>query len=322
MHASVVAERGRGRKKKLALPKDIQRIDDIYEGDRCATFLLCGTHEGLTDSIILVVADHIRKTLTLISIPRDLFYRNSKINYLSLKFGIHRLLEDISGITGIRVKRYLSVDMFAFIKIVDILGGVDVTLERDLVDPTYKTMDAGRWSYLSFQRGTHHLNGTQALRVARSRNYTSDFDRARRQQQVIKALSDKLNTLSFLDINKAYRLLQTLLDYVQTNLSPIELITAFSRLRDYRVDIQNVLDKSNVLKSSYYYTWLREQHIYGGALPGDFRSEAKPRAQSGSSNAALAETESSDLGPYILLPRNDDWNLIRWYVRVKLLAIP
>ncbi len=235
---------------------------------------------------------------------------------------MHRLLEDISSITGIRVNRYLSVDMFAFINIVDILGGVDVTLERDLVDPTYKTMDAGRWSYLSFRKGTHHLNGVQALRVARSRNYTSDFDRAKRQQRVIKALSDKLNDLSFLDISKAYRIFQALLDYVQTNLSPIELITAFSRLRGYRVDFQHVLDKSNVLKSSYYYEWLRNQHSYNRALHDELKPEAAPQDQSNTEKANLIETRNEKLGPYILLPRNDNWNLIRWYVRVKILGIP
>ena len=233
---------------------------------------------------------------------------------------MHRLLADISSITGIRVNRYLSVDMFAFIKIVDILGGVNVTLERDLVDPTYKTMDAGRWSYLSFRKGTHHLNGVQALRVVRSRNYTSDFDRAKRQQRVVIALNDKLNSLSFLDISKAYRIVQTLLEYVQTNLSPIELITAFSRLRGYRLDFQNVLDKSNVLKSSYYYDWLRNQHAYNRTLSDELKPEAIPKAQP--STAKDNQTENEKKGPYVLLPRNDDWNLIRWYVRVKILGIP
>jgi len=259
----------------------------------------------------------------MISIPRDLFYRDMKINYISRKYGMDRLLNDISWITGMRVKRYLVIDMFAFIKVIDILGGIDVTLEKDLVDPTYKTKDFGRWSYLSYRKGTHHLNGIQALRVVRSRNYTSDFDRAKRQQRVIEALNDKMNSLSIVDMKRAYNLLQTLLQYVDTNLSPIELITVFSRLRDYRVDFQNVLDKTNVLESSYYYIWLRNRHGYHSeALPGESRSGTTRTGSSQSSTTDVSADEKSKLGPYILIPRNDDWNLIRWYIRVKLLAVP
>ncbi len=254
----------------------------------------------------------------MISIPRDLFYRDMKINYITLKYGMDRLLKDISWITSMRVKRYLSIDMFAFIKVIDILGGIDVTLEKDLVDPTYKTKDFSRWSYLSYRKGTHHLNGVQALRVVRSRNYTSDFDRAKRQQRVVKALNDKLNSLSIVDMKRVYNLLQTFFQYVDTNLSPIELITVFSRLRDYRVDFQNVLDKTNVLKSSYYYVWLRNRYGYhSGAPPGE--------SQSGTTRSGMSDTSGNDtskLGPYILIPRNDDWNLIRWYIRVKILATP
>ena len=254
----------------------------------------------------------------MISIPRDLCYRDMKINYISLKYGMGRLLNGISWITGMRVKRYLAIDMFAFIKVIDILGGIDVTLESDLVDPTYKTKDFGRWSYLSYRKGTHHLNGVQALRVVRSRNYTSDFNRAQRQQRVVKALNDKLKSLSIVDMKRVYHLLQTLLQYVDTNLSPLELLAIFSRLKNYRVDFQNILDKTNVLRSSYYYVWLRNRHGYSsGALPEETRTGTSP---SGMTDTSIRE--NSKLGPYILIPRNDDWNLIRWYIRVRLLATP
>ena len=259
----------------------------------------------------------------MISIPRDLFYRDMKINYIALKYGMDRLLDDISWITGMRVKRYLAIDMFAFIKVIDILGGIDVALEKDLVDPTYKTKDFGGWSYLSYRKGTHHLSGVQALRVVRSRNYTSDFDRAKRQQGVIKALNDKLDSLSIVDMKRAYNLFQTFLQYVDTNLSPIEIITVFSRLRNYRVDFQNVLEKSNVLRSSYYYVWLRNRHGYhSGALPGKSQSSMTRTGSSQSGTTDASGGENSKLGPYILIPRNDDWNLIRWYIRVRLLAPP
>ena len=72
-----------------------------------------------------------------------------------------------------------------------------------------------------------------------------------------------------------------------------------ARIRDYRIDSQNVLDLSNVLTSDYYYPWLARRR--GG----------KPNLEG-----------ESNLGPYILLPKNEDWNLIRWYVRVLVMSGP
>jgi LCP family protein required for cell wall assembly len=307
VHVGIPA-RGTGKtKKKLELPDNIPKIDDIYEDPVCSTFLLCGTHEDLLDAMILIVADHEKQKMTIISIPRDLCYRNLKINYTYRKYGIDRLLEDLSWITGIRIQHYLMIDMFAFIEVIDIIGGIDVILDKDLVDPTYKTRDCARWSYLSYKKGMHHLSGVQALRVARSRHYTSDFDRAGRQQKIVEALNEKLKSLSIVDMKKIYDLIQTLVKYVKTNLSPLEFVAHFARLKNYGVDSQNVLDKSNVLRSSYYYVWLRN----GRGSENTVSRE----------NEKNKQDEQSKLGPYILIPRNDDWNLIRWYIRVVLLSV-
>ena len=229
----------------------------------------------------------------MISIPRDLFYRNLKINYINQIYGTGQLIEDLSWITGIRIEHYFLIDMYAFIEAIDILDGIDVTLDSDLVDPTYKTMDSGKWSYLSYRKGTHHLSGVQALRVARSRHYSSDFDRARRQQRIIEALRQKLNALSILDMKKIFNLIQTLSRYIETDLSAFDMLNYFAAVKDYAVDSQNVLDLSNVLTSTYYYVWLRE------------KGDRKEKTRNG----------DDELGPYILLPNNEDWNLIRWYVR-------
>jgi hypothetical protein len=87
-------------------------------------------------------------------------------------------------------------------------------------------------------------------------------------------------------------------------MSAIEMLRYLNRFRAYRIDARHVLDKSNVLYSDYYYHWLST------------RMSANP------TSSKKSDTTSTDrlpgTGPYILLPRKNDWNTIRWYVRVLL----
>jgi anionic cell wall polymer biosynthesis LytR-Cps2A-Psr (LCP) family protein len=179
--------------------------------------------------------------------------------------------------------------MFALAEAIDIMGGIDITLEEDLIDPTYKIKEDGKWKTLHYKKGDYHLNGIQALRVARSRNYSSDFDRSRRQQMILESLLEKLRGLSLRGLDKIYDLIRVLISYVDTNLTPVELASYFNRFKSYEVSSRNVLDTDNVLHESYSNTYLLE-------------------------NTEDLE-EDFDKGTYILLPVENDWNLIKWYIR-------
>ena len=84
----------------------------------------------------------------------------------------------------------IKVDFTAFIEAVDAIGGVDIDVPYDIVDIEYPDDNFG-FEPFEIHAGSQHLNGETALKYARSRNTTSDFDRSARQQQLLTALAAK-----------------------------------------------------------------------------------------------------------------------------------
>lgn len=106
--------------------------------------------------------------------------------------GIDMAEKVISKITGIYIDKTVVFDFSAFKEIVDAVGGIDIYLEKPF-------KESSQWGYeFSLPAGNNHLNGEQALYYVRSRYSTNDFDRARRQQEVIIAIKNKALTLGFL----------------------------------------------------------------------------------------------------------------------------
>ncbi len=276
--------------KKKPGTADIPRLTGLYRNDFSHTYLLVGSHENLTDTIILAHIDEMKNYFTLISLPRDLYYKGRKINTLYPLYGGERMCSELSKITGLAVEKYMVIDMYAFIDAVNILGGVDVTLEEDLIDPSYRVKEGGRWSTLFYKAGSYHLNGVETLRIARSRHFSSDFGRARRQQEIVESIKTKAATLGISDIGKVYDLVKVLQKYVDTNMSAIEIAHALVKYGNMKVTSQHVLDTSNVLN-----------HSYTNLLDSDKKEEELERG--------------FDKGAYILLPKNNDWNYFRRYIR-------
>jgi LCP family protein required for cell wall assembly len=283
------------RKKKLAVPGEIPDYPLLSDGEEQLTILLCGTHENNTDTIILLHADAAAQTITLISLPRDLYYRGKKINDIFKSFGSDYFRGEISKITGVQIDKYIIIDMFAFIDAVNILGGIDVTLDEDLIDPTYKVRDHGVWGTLYYKKGTYHVNGIEALRIARARHYTPLFSRDTRQQKIIVALKDKLEALDVSEMGKIYDLVKVMMEYVDTNFTPFELVNAFLKYRSISSIQQNVLSTSNVLYQTYSNLYLLEE------------------------TESIVD-ESINKGAWILLPRDNNWDLIKWYTRNSILG--
>ncbi len=182
--------------------------------------------------------------------------------------------------------------MYAFIDAINILGGIDVTLSSDLIDPSYKIKENGEWSTLYYKKGTHHLDGLGALRVARSRHYSPVFDRDKRQQKIITAVKEKLSRLSIADTAKFYRFIQSLLKYVDTNFNTFELVDLILKYKNKEIKSRHVINTSNVLYQTY-------SGIY-------YLKEDEKEMQF---------EEGFDKGAWIVLPRRNDWNVLRWYIR-------
>ncbi len=190
-------------------------------------------HEGenLSDTIMVLSYDVATKQVAMISIPRDLYvkigeYGSTKINaahaygeYYKFPGGGPALAtQTISQVLDIPIHYYARVNFTGFKDVVDAVGGVDIDVKEDLYDPFYPGDDGLGGGELYIKKGMQHMNGTTALRYARSRETTSDFDRARRQQQVLVAIKTKvMSTDTLLNPQKIANLASALGNNIKTD---------------------------------------------------------------------------------------------------------
>lgn len=185
-----------------------------------------------TDTLILATINQQEKTVGLLSIPRDLWVNipgigNQRINtadfygeYYHLPGGGPQTIKStIERNLGVRVHYYARIGFDTFRTAVDTLGGIDIAVDCPVVENGFYD-DYGP-ANLNFQPGVQHMDGITALRYARSRYTTSDYDRARRQRQVLVAMWDKALNLNFLP--KWPELFGQFRNSFQTDLGPVEL---------------------------------------------------------------------------------------------------
>lgn len=92
--------------------------------------------------------------------------------------------ETVEGFLGIEIDYIAQIDFRGFERVINTLGGITVDVEQPLLDATYPTEDYGV-ERIYIPAGLQVMDGATALRYARSRHASSDFDRSRRQQQVL-----------------------------------------------------------------------------------------------------------------------------------------
>ncbi len=203
----------------------------------------------LTDSIMAVTIDPRSNRVSMASIPRDLVVHMNlqnnpdrvwanKINaayevpytniiccvasqYTGPNGGGYAAEHEVGKITGLTFDRFIAIDFKAFRDMVDTLGGVDVCLTTDLDDNEYPNYSNG-YKPIHFKAGCQHLTGEQALEVARSRHaiqpqQSSDFGRARRQQDIMEAIKKKATTVN--GFAKAPQLLTALQKNIHTDMT-------------------------------------------------------------------------------------------------------
>ncbi|MFC0582029.1 LCP family glycopolymer transferase [Micrococcoides hystricis] len=105
--------------------------------------------------------------------------------------GAQAMMDATSGILGITVQGYAMIDMQGFAEMIDALGGVKVETEGWV---TYRGKQPdGTWGNAWWGPGKHHFNGADALSFARSRKYSTDYSRVRRQQCIQQAMIQQFN---------------------------------------------------------------------------------------------------------------------------------
>jgi len=189
-----------------------------------------GNHPGayLTDSLMLVIVDPTKKTLALLSIPRDswvpiAFSANDVVyNKVNTAYALAQdqtqftdrlprytgnqgpgtfAADTISRLVGVPVRYYLGLDFDGFRQMIDAVGGVDVNVP-DSFTARYPVNDDpsinAAWMNVSFTKGMEHMNGARAIEFARARevidnpNEGTDFARSRRQRLIMEAFKTRI----------------------------------------------------------------------------------------------------------------------------------
>ncbi len=249
---------------ELTFKKDIK----VKTENKRLNILLLGVggenHDGpnLTDTIIVASISPQNDKVTLISLPRDFWVPdlrariNTAYTYGEEKKeggGITLIQAVIKKITGLPIDYTLKIDFSGFVQAVDLLGGLDVDVEKAFDDYEYpidgmendpcgheeEELEAlatassqleafpCRYEHIHFDKGIQHMDGSTALKFVRSRHAKgdegSDFARSKRQEKVIKAFKDKAFSLQmFLNPGKFLDLYDVLKESIDTNIKEDE----------------------------------------------------------------------------------------------------
>lgn len=166
------------------------------------------TRPARADAVMLLGIDFGAKTAELVSFPRDLWVPlpgglpvaearlNSAYHYGELYGapggGPAEVTAVMQATFGVRVDRTVVASFLAFEQAVDTLGGIEIDIPTPIRDPNYPRRSAEGTIVIEFPAGRVRMDGGTALIYARIRHDSSDFQRMRRQQQVLFAVRDRL----------------------------------------------------------------------------------------------------------------------------------
>ena len=229
-----------------------------------------------TDSLMLMSIDPATKRIGVLSIPRDLWVQipdhedRDRINRayflgeLRGPGGGPRLLQQtVSWNLGMRVHNYLLVDFQALIDVVDLLGGIEVTIDYAINDERFPDLNYG-YDPFYLAPGTHRLDGYDALRFARTRHGNNDVHRAERQQQVLYGIRDRALSIDFFElIRQVPAMLSTLSAHLQTGLDIQQIVQLAYFARD--IDFDNITMR--VMDFSYLQEHVTEEYQQQVLIP-------------------------------------------------------
>ncbi len=239
---------------------------------RSINFLLIGSDKRpggsfRTDTIVVVMLWPKQAQVSMISIPRDLWayiptigmqrintaYESGEI-YGYQGGGPGLLRDTIAYNLGIRIDHTALVEFDGFRKIVDTLGGLDIPVscpytDWHLSDPKSDPENADNWSLYTVQTGIIHMDGDLALWYARSRLKSSDFDRGRRQQEVLRSIfTQVLKTGTLAHIPQLYN------DFSKTIVTDLALPDIL-KLALYAPSLTNASIRSYYIRPPYVSDW-------------------------------------------------------------------
>lgn len=234
---------------------------DVRPGER---------RHGLTDFMRAVRVDFREQRITALEFPRDLWVEipgieenlgtdHQKLNtaypYGQPDFGPSLLARTLNLNFGLNVDRYIVANMTLFADVVDALGGLDISIPPGGIDGRTSTDRSER---LVFPEGPQHLNGEQALTLARMRK-ASVFERVDHQNLVLCALREKIERPEV--VLRLPGIINSFMNNIQTDLTPAQI----SQL----ACLGTQMPRSNILFASFPRELFRSAEVYDPVLKQD-----------------------------------------------------
>jgi cell envelope-related function transcriptional attenuator common domain len=340
-----------------------------WDGKEQLNLLLIGTDQRPrdntynTDTLIVVSIDPLTRQVAMFSLPRDTVdvpipagpaqrafgpVYAKKINawFTSVRNradlfpgtdrtrGYNGLKAIIGGLYGLDIKYFVEVNFEGFVRVVDALGGVTINVQIPVVDDRYPG-EGGRLERIYIPSGIQHMDGAQALRYARSRHTSTDFDRGQRQQRVLLSLREQADPQELIPHLPA--LVSALKSAIRTDV-PIDQLDELLGLAS-RIDTKSI--RSYVFSPPFYQqefqssprgyiivpTWTRSGRPSGTRSPRTrptrLSARSWPRRQpaSGSSTApgtgiaGLGSPASSSITAWPPRPRARPRRAVSWPIR-------
>lgn len=275
-----------------------EKITEEYKDENRINFLILGIRGEndengglLTDTIIILSANKETGKTALISIPRDTYIEmpeyglKSKINDAYAIGGTELIKKAVEKISGIYIDNTAVIDFNGFKNIIDALGGITIKLDHPFTeskqwggggdlgsDKNFITNEEGLSFYLP--AGENHIDGLAALYYARSRYTSNDFERSKRQQQILIAIKDKIQTSNLSN-------------------SPFKFIKILNIISN---NVKTDMDFTNISDLLFIYNNLNFKEI---------------KKQTFDASSGILYSSHGANGSYILLPTNGNFNQIK-----------
>lgn len=219
-----------------------------------------------SDTMVVARLDPAHQRVALLSLPRDLWVPIPNVGWGKLNSAYFLGAEDgqgpalarntISSLLGIPIDYTAVVDFTGFRSLIDAVDGITVDVPKEIYDDRYPTEDYG-YTVAHFMPGPQHMNAEQALMYSRVRHADSDFERMRRQQEVILAVARRVRERGVLrNLFEISKLTAAVQPYVRTDMPPALALRLMWSLRG--------VDPATVGRTAADSNILRETNI-GGA---------------------------------------------------------
>jgi LCP family protein required for cell wall assembly len=301
-----------------------------------------GSHDApdLTDTLMIASVDPVNKTATLLSLPRDLWVNvpdkgvmkinaawqsgvykyhgkmvNNSIDPKAVKAGFDSVDQTIEDVLGLTIDYNVMIDFQAFQQAIDTVGGVNVNVPADLIDPTMAWENAN--NPVLAKAGPQTFDGKHALIYARSRETSSDFARSQRQRSLLVGLKSKVVNLGTLSNPlKISGLINSFGNNIQTDLSlnnASRLYNLTKGVRENKIASLGLADETNPLVTAgnvngqsvvlpkaglFNYEDIRQYARTQLKDPYITREHAKVVVLNGTATPGLAGTKAKELEAY------------------------